>query len=44
MVNTILTTTNNTVTTKEASLDEKLTASHTDHGPRVPCRNVRIEG
>ena len=29
---------------KEASVDEKLTGTHTGHGPRVPCRNVRIEG
>ena len=30
--------------TKEASVDERLTLLHIDHGPRVPCRNVRIEG
>ena len=30
--------------TKEVSVDERLTAIHIGHGPRVPCRNVRIEG
>ena len=30
--------------TKEASFDERLTAIHTGHGPRVPFRDVRIEG
>ena len=30
--------------TKEASLDERLTFRHRSHGPRVPFRNVRIEG
>ena len=30
--------------TNEASVDKKLTAKHIGHGPRVPCRNVRIEG
>ena len=30
--------------TKEAALDERLTSIHSGHGPRVPCRNVRIEG
>ena len=30
--------------TQEASADERLTIGHTGHGPRVPCRNVRIEG
>ena len=44
MVNATSTTTNNTIATKEASLDERLTVPHTGHGSRVPCRNVRIEG
>jgi hypothetical protein len=30
--------------TKEAPLDERLTARHRSHGSRVPFRNVRIEG
>ena len=30
--------------TKETSVDERLTVLHSGHGPRVPCRNVRIEG
>ena len=30
--------------TKEVSLDGRLTAIHSGHGSRVPCRNVRIEG
>ena len=27
---------------KEASVDERLTVFHCDHGPRVPFRNVRV--
>ena len=45
MVSTTTTTTQQTTQlpqTKEASLDERLTAIHIDHGPRVPFRNVRI--
>jgi len=30
--------------TKETSVDERLTVRHRSHGPRVPFRNVRIEG
>jgi hypothetical protein len=30
--------------TKEASLDERLTALHIGRGSCVPCRNVRIKG
>ena len=30
--------------TKEVKLDNSLTLLHRGHGPRVPCRDVRIEG
>ena len=30
--------------TKEAKLDNSLTLLHRGHGPRVSCRDVRIEG
>ena len=42
MVNT--TSTNKTIATNKRSVDERLTVAHIGHGPRVPCRDVRIEG
>ena len=42
--NPTIPTTSNTIATKEISVDKRLTVLHSGHGPRVPCRNVRIEG